>query len=314
MAERISLVEAYNNRDVVAQLVRLRDDVNEILAILENIDPQGDLTNFVTKTGDEVISGIKTFTGKIVADCDIIQNGSAYETHAEQVFTTKDYIKMRDGAIAALAPGDLSGIEIENYDGLSTNCRLAVDASGVARVGDVGGEQPLATRDEVADMTSGALVKWDGVNMKMIAPSSNIGSDSKPIKIVGGEPVAVTNDLALTDLSNVTKDAALTAVPTDSTNVVSGTVSYYKFGKFVMVSVNVVFVSSMPAWAGPKTIATGLPKPYILGGPFDPVRDASGQASGWYTVSSNGTLSFDVRGDAQNGNTSRACFIYITSE
>lgn len=314
MAERISLVEAYNNRDVVAQLVRLRDDVNEILAILENIDPQGDLTNFVTKTGDEVISGIKTFTGKIVADCDIIQNGSAYETHAEQVFTTKDYINMRDGAIAALAPGDLSGIEIENYDGLATNCRLAVDASGVARVGDAGDEQPLATRDEVADMTSGALVKWDGVNMKMIAPASSIGSDSKPIKIVSGEPVAVTNDLALTDLSNVTVDAALTSVPTDSTNVTSGTVSYYKFGKFVMVSVNVSFVSSMPAWSGAKVIASGLPKPYLINGPFDPVRDASGQASGWYEVSNGGDLKFEVRGDAQNGNTSRASFIYITSE
>ena len=313
MAERISLVEAYNNRDVVAQLVRLRDDVNEILAILENIDPQGDLTNFVTKTGDEVISGIKTFTGKIVADCDIIQNGSAYETHAEQVYSTKDYIKMRDGAIAALAPGDLSGIEIENYDGLSTNCRLAVDASGVARVGDAGGEQPLATRDEAADMTSGALVKWDGVNMKMIAPSSNIGSDSKPIKIVGGEPVAVTNDLALNDLSNVTKDPALISIPLDPTKVTSGVAQYYKFGKFVFVSIQLVF-GTMGAWAGGTVIGSGLPKPYIIGGPFVPARDDATQASGWYSVTNNGELMFDVRANAQTGNTSRASFIYLTSE
>lgn len=239
MAERISLVEAYNNRDVVAQLVRLRNDVNEILAILEDIDPQGDLTNFVTKTGDEVISGIKTFTGKIVADCDIIQNGSAYETHAEQVFTTKDYINMRDGAVAALAPGDLSGIEIENYDGNATNCRLAVDASGVARVGDAGDEQPLATRDEIADMTSGALVKWDGVNMKMIAPSSNVGSDSKPVKIVNGEPVAVTTDLQ---------------TKLELTNVASGSgYTVRRYGPIVIVNLNLIgpmTISGLPASSG----------------------------------------------------------------
>lgn len=239
MAERISLVEAYNNRDVVAQLVRLRNDVNEILAILEDIDPQGDLTNFVTKTGDEVISGIKTFTGKIIADCDIIQNGSAYETHAEQVFTTKDYINMRDGAIAALAPGDLSGIEIENYNGNATNCRLAVDASGVARVGDVGDEQPLATRDEASAMTSGALVKWDGVNMKMIAPASNVGSDSKPLKQVNGELVPVATELQ---------------TKLELTNVASGSgYTVRRYGPIVIVNINFIgpiTISDLPSASG----------------------------------------------------------------
>ena len=232
MAERISLVEAYNNRDVVAQLVRLRNDVNEILAILEDIDPQGDLTNFVTKTGDEVISGIKTFTGKIVADCDIIQNGAAYETHAEQVYSTKDYIRMRDGAIAALAPGDLSGIEVENYDGLATNCRLAVDASGVARVGDSGDEQPLATRDEVADMTSGALVKWDGVNMKMIAPASNVGDETHPVKIVSGEPVALTDPLVM---NKVYTKSATTSVPSGTITDLASTVTVLEAGTYLFV-------------------------------------------------------------------------------
>lgn len=234
MAERISLVEAYDNRDVVAQLIRLRNDVNEILAILENIDPDGDLTNVVTKTGDQTIDGVKTFIGQIIADCDIIQNGAAYETHAEQVFTTKDYINMRDGAIAALAPGDLSGIEIENYDGLSTNCRLAVDESGVARVGDVGDEQPLATRDEVADMTSGALVKWDGVNMKMIAPASNVGSDSKPVKIVNGEEVAVSEDLGI--VNEVTKSSYGPVTVNSNSSATIGTATITEAGEYLITA------------------------------------------------------------------------------
>lgn len=191
---RISLKEAYDNRDVIAWLVKHEDEINELMNILKDIDPSGDLTNVVTKTGDQTIDGIKTFIGKIVADCDIIQNGGNYETHAEQVFTTNDYIVMRDGAVSGLGQGQFSGFQVKKYDGVDDG-RLVIDSSGVARVGDVGDEQPLATRDEAADMTSGAFVKWDNVNQKMIAPASNVGSDKKPVKIVGGEAVSVAEEL-----------------------------------------------------------------------------------------------------------------------
>lgn len=191
---RISLKEAYDNRDVIAWLVKHEDEIDELMNILKDIDPNGDLTNVVTKTGDQTIDGIKTFIGKIVADCDIIQNGGNYETHAEQVFTTNDYIVMRDGAVSGLGTGQFSGFQVKKYNG-SDDGRLVIDNAGVARVGDIGDEQPLATRDEASNMTSGALVKWDGVNEKMIAPASNIGSDTRPIKIVNGEPVEVTDPI-----------------------------------------------------------------------------------------------------------------------
>lgn len=208
---RISLVEAYDNRDVIGQLVRLREDVNELQNILKDIDPDGDLTNVVTKTGDQVIDGIKTFVGKIVADCDIIQNGAAYETHAEQVYSKNDYIVMRDDAIAGLAPGTYSGLHVRKYNGVD-DARLVVDSEGTARVGDVNDEEPLLTRDEVSDMTSGNILSWDGVNKKAITSgksvsdlntdiaakvsgTGNIGTDTKPVKVVDGETVAVSDDL-----------------------------------------------------------------------------------------------------------------------
>lgn len=205
MTERISLAEAYNNKDVVTQIAILKDKLDSI--------PDADLTNVVLKTGDQIIDGEKTFNDPIVAnggvvfansgihvngtlevDGDIIQNGSAYDTHAEQVFTKNDLIVTREDAIGGIAAGQLSGIRVKKYDGVS-DLNLGVDAAGIMRVGDVGSEQPLATREEAANMTSGALVKWDGVNNRMIAPASNIGSDTKPIKIVNGEAVAVTNDV-----------------------------------------------------------------------------------------------------------------------
>ena len=215
--ERISLKEAYDNRDVIIQLAILRDKLDSI--------PDADLTNVVLKTGDQIIDGKKTFNeqmtvnGKIIAndqivanggvlfanngltvngtlqvDGDIIQNGSAYDTHAEQVYTTNDLIVTRDGAVGGIAAGQLSGIRVKKYNGVD-DLNLGVDNLGVMRVGDLGDEQPLATRDEASAMTSGALVKWDGVNKKMIAPASNVGNNNKPLKEVGGELVAVDNDL-----------------------------------------------------------------------------------------------------------------------
>ena len=298
MADRISLIEAYDNRDVIAQLIRLRDDVNGILAILENIDPSGDLTNYVTKTGDEVISGIKTFTGKIVADCDIIQNGAAYETHAEQVFTTKDYIKMREGAIAALAPGDLSGIEIENYDGNATDCRLAVDASGVARVGDAGDEQPLMTRDESADMTSGNFVLWDGVNNKAITSSlgpegvikgsGNIGDNTHPVKIVDGAPVPV---------DELEPKLAVTSG--------SGTgYSWVRYGRVVFM--NIGYNNS---GTGAQVITATAPK-NVSGGVSVPTTDGNGSHAGRVYMSNNGTTMTAVCLIANAGN--YTSFAYLT--
>ena len=115
----------------------------------------------IALTSDPVINGDLTVNG------DIIQNGAAYETHAEHIYTADDYIIMRDGAISALSAGDYSGFQVKLYDGVNDG-RLVIDNSGVARVGDVGDEQPLMTRDEAADLTSGNLLEWDGVNQKAI--------------------------------------------------------------------------------------------------------------------------------------------------
>jgi len=246
---RISLKEAYDNRDVIAQIVRLRDEVDELINILKDIDPNGDLTNVVTKTGDQTIDGVKTFIGEIVANCDIIQNGAAYETHAEQVFSKNDYLVMRDEAVSALPAGSYSGLQVKKYDG-TQDCRLVVDNEGVARVGDINDEQPLATRDEVADMVSGALVKWDGVNDKLIAPDSDIGTDTQPVKIVDGAPVQVSAALQTALLDEVVTGYSLSGLSWGANY--SGV---YRYGKVIQVNVG---SGSLPNGTG--NAITGLPK------------------------------------------------------
>ena len=141
----------------------------------------------VHKAGAETITGKKTImadvdigavgdgknvnmVGDLTIRGNITQNGSAYETHAEKIYTTKDYIYLREGATGALSPGDYTGMEAEKYDG-TNNGRLAFDSSGTARVGDVGDEEPLLTRDESADMTDGALLRWNAAGSKAVTNS-----------------------------------------------------------------------------------------------------------------------------------------------
>lgn len=144
------------------------------------------------------INGVTVLNGNLEVNGDIVQDGSAYETHAEHVFTKDDYIIMRDGAVSGLPQGDYSGFQVKLYDGVNDG-RLVIDREGTARVGDVGDEQPLLTRDESADLTDGHLLEWDGTNYKAVdsgvdvatingkvSGTGNIGSDPYPVKIVGG--------------------------------------------------------------------------------------------------------------------------------
>lgn len=301
---RISLVEAYDNRDVIGQLVRLREDVNELQNILKDIDPDGDLTNVVTKTGDQTIDGIKTFIGKIVADCDIIQNGAAYETHAEQVYSVNDYIVTRDGQITGLGPGELSGFHVKKYNGVDDS-RLGVDSSGTMRVGDVGSEQPLMTRDETADLTSGNILLWDGVNEKAITSSKtvgdlvegsgNIGSDTKPVKIVNGEAVPVTDDLF--------KEGDTESIAITREQFTGGSISCVRWGRVIQIT----FKGMAPSGAGNMNVCL-LPFQAMVNEDTVCYEDSLHAARGLW--SSGGHLKAEVQaGDSNMSGT----FTYITN-
>ena len=93
----------------------------------------------------------------------INQSGEAYETHAEHLYTANDEIITRNGAEAGLADGEYTGIRAKKYDGANDG-RLGFDRYGIARVGDVGDEQPLATREE--SPVNGGFAYWDAAQLK----------------------------------------------------------------------------------------------------------------------------------------------------
>lgn len=88
-----------------------------------------------------------TFSGTVTVNGNIVQNGSTYETHTEQVYTKKDEIILRDGALTGLADGVLVGLRAKKYDGLNDGF-LGYDNNGFARVGDIGFTQRIATIED----------------------------------------------------------------------------------------------------------------------------------------------------------------------
>ena len=140
----------------------------------QNIEltPNGDhlqigTTDDIAVTGDLSVAGDSTLNGDLNVNGNIYNQGASYESHMEQVYTNDDYIIMRDGAVAALPNGQYAGFQVKKYDGTNDG-RLVIDKTGTARVGDVGDEQPLLTREESADLSNGDILTWDAANSKAV--------------------------------------------------------------------------------------------------------------------------------------------------
>lgn len=201
------------------------------------INPSGD--DLEIRVKDDISVNDVDVGGDLRVTGDIIQQGSSYETHAEQIYTTKDYIYMREGAISGLSPGDYSGFEVIKYDGTNDG-RLVIDNDGVARVGDVGDEQPLLTRDESVDLTDGDSLVWDATNQKAVTEAI---------------PNAINTALAGKENTLSISSGNITTL---GSTVTGGTVQWVKWGKLVQIQLFNITVST----AGDNVIAQ-LPFPAV---------------------------------------------------
>ena len=130
-------------------------------------------SNFAVKNQNNNFSTSQTISGTLTVNGDIVQNGNSYITHAEELYTKKDEIITREGATGGLSAGAYSGIIAHKYDGTNDG-RLGFNANGEARVGDVGDEQPLLTRDEITNLQDGQVLVWNGENLKAIGSNNYV--------------------------------------------------------------------------------------------------------------------------------------------
>jgi hypothetical protein len=127
------------------------------LAISQITNLQSSLDSKLDKSGG-TISGSLT-VNSLVVNGDIVQNGATYETHAQQVYTANDLIITRDGAVAGLGAGEVSGFKVLMADG-SHNLIFGAGNDAVARIGwENDALQAIATRED--SPTSGGLAIWN---------------------------------------------------------------------------------------------------------------------------------------------------------
>ena len=130
-------------------------------------------SNFAVTNQNNNFSTSQTINGTLTINGDIVQNGESYETHAEQIYTEKDEIITRDGAVGGLSANQLTGIRAKKYDGANDG-QLGFDANGEARVGDVNDTQPLLTRDEIVNLQEGQVLVWDGNKLRAVGSSDYV--------------------------------------------------------------------------------------------------------------------------------------------
>jgi len=170
LADQTDLNNALGNKeDVFAK----NTGFNLPLGVIANTVAEGDHKHSQLYQPDGTNPFVYTDNaGNLFVDGDIIQSGVGYETHVEQVWSALDLIITRDGAVAGLGAGEYTGIQATLYDGVNDG-QLVFDNGGVARVGDIGSLQPIATREETP--TNGYYAQWSTANQRFetVAISAN---------------------------------------------------------------------------------------------------------------------------------------------
>lgn len=145
----------------------------ESLDIPRNVSDLNNDVNYSVTNANNNFSTAQTINGTLTINGDIVQNGSSYETHAEQVYTRDDLIITRDGAVGGLSENEVTGVKALKYDG-TNNSILGVRSDGTAVVGDENGVlEPLATRKEDNLMQNGKLVKWNSSTLQLETDDGN---------------------------------------------------------------------------------------------------------------------------------------------
>ena len=99
------------------------------------------------------------FNGPAYFYDNIYQCGSAYCTHAQNIYTCSDTITMREGADFA----GVAQIRVLKYDG-TNNGVIQLGTDGTLRIGDEANCQPVLTRSEAGNLADGHVLVWDATN------------------------------------------------------------------------------------------------------------------------------------------------------
>lgn len=221
---RISVVEQYDNKDLIQQIYRLKELVEtgtaSNIAVTDNHD--GTIAVDVTMRD----GSIQTFTlaNDNIATIAAVQSGGdvtvtvTFESGSTQSFTFnvasgKVDIRTTTGTYVYTHVGPVQG-EMKFDTAATPDTIMERDIGGRTKVAD---PPNVASSDYAVNMRQLNTRLTDGSVSKV--GTSNVGSDTKPIKLVAGVPTAITNDLV--DLPSAQAITGAKTVPLETTGVFS---------------------------------------------------------------------------------------------
>ena len=262
--------------------------------------------NSVTCTNaGTVINGITSISGSLSVSGNLNVTGKETVEEIVNIKSENNFITLRDGAQTAIASGSLSGTKVENYDGLGNDLLFGTDASGVFRIGDDGGTlEPIATRDEAANLTDGQLMKWDATNQRMVgindirantvngAPLSNAASYFYGVSTSAAN--ATQKEVSIPSITTLNAGQMIVVSPTINSDIIQNAtlklnnfaaypISYVNFNQVTVNIWNVAFPSVF--------VFTGSVWRFVCRGFYDTAmtieEGIAGIAGGQRTVSPN---------------------------
>lgn len=170
--------------------------------------------------GDVSIGGDLTVAGKVIS------------VETETLTTEENTIELRHNAQTGIVSGQVSGLIINNYDGLGSDSQIALDSTGTLRIGDTDDTEPVATRDEVANLTDAHLLQWDATGNKIVDSGESISSikqaiDASQTTFEGWDVINDFIEITPSNLAEIITAARtkMTALGTDEVRFIAYTTS-----------------------------------------------------------------------------------------
>lgn len=137
-------------------------------------------------------------------------NGTTTTVNAENLLIQDNVIVINSGETGAGVTLGSAGIIVDR--GTETDYNIVFDESDdVFKIGEVGSEQAVATRDASVSMSNAAFARWDGTNYKFVT--------IVPFEIVSDGRALALTDIGKTILSSKATAATFT-VPKNATTAI----------------------------------------------------------------------------------------------
>ncbi|WP_147613868.1 pyocin knob domain-containing protein [Treponema pectinovorum] len=200
-------------------LTKLEQEIAGLKKFISGLEAQ-----FASIKNDLSVQGSATIQGNLDISGDLRVKGKSKKIASSTLEIANNEIITRAESQSALGAGEYTGIRAKNYDGKNDG-RLVFGRDGVARVGDEGQEQALATREDSPRNKS--LAVWDASENRYKSIALGNEGDLLESKGEGNLPQFAThpkiNVKSITQTVTSTEDGGENEITCELTNGVKTT-------------------------------------------------------------------------------------------